>query len=127
MSPPRPDPLPHEYPFRLVERAEVSEGGRVALVLATADGNVAPDDDWPVTLVAEVLAQSILLVAARPAGTAPRLVALDGVRLLQAVRAGSRLEVEVEERGSYASLRRYSCRARTGGALAATAEITVSG
>jgi hypothetical protein len=121
------DPLPHAFPFRLVERAEVTDGGRVALVLATANGGLLPRDEWPVTLVAEALAQAILLVV-RPAGNGVlRLVGLDGVRLLQPVRPGSRLEVEVKETAAFAPLRRYGCRAHLGGALAAVAEVTVSG
>jgi hypothetical protein len=122
-----PDPLPHQFPFRLVERSEVIDGEHVAIVLGTAGGAALPDTEWPVTLVAEALAQAILLVVPYRAGGEIRLVGLDEVRLLQPVRPGTRLEVEVEERAVFGTLRRYSCRARTGGALAASAEITVSG
>ena len=80
------------------------------------------------TLVAEAIAQSILIVAAaggRDAGT-PRLVGIDGVRLLQPVTAGDRLEIEVDSAACYAQLRRFTCRAVKAGALAAVAEVTVS-
>jgi len=125
-SPP-PEALPHAYPFRLVERAELIAGGRVALVLATANGSRPPGDEWPVTMVAEAMAQAILLVVPPPSTSDLRLVGLNKVRLLQPVRPGSRLEVAVEELAAFAPLRRYACRAHSGGALAATAEITVSG
>ena len=123
-----PDTLPHGYPFRLVERAEEAGERRTAVVLASAGGFLAPGVAWPVTLVAEAIAQSILVVAApggRDVGT-PRLVGIDGVRLLQPVTAGDRLEIEVDRPVGYAKLRRFTCRAVKAGALAAVAEVTVS-
>ncbi len=126
MSAPPPE-LPHSYPFRLVERAEVIGGQRVALVLATANGSLLPNGEWPVTLVAEALAQAILMVFESPRAADLRLVGLNKVRLLQRVFPGARLEVAVEQLAVFAPLRRYGCRAHQGGALAATAEITVSG
>jgi hypothetical protein len=127
VSAPPPDRQPHAYPFRLVEKAELIDERRVGLVLATADGSLMRDREWPVTLVAEALAQAILVVIGPPRTADVRLVGLDRVRLLQPVRPGARLEVEVEELAAFVPLRRYSCRAHQGGALAATAEITVSG
>jgi 3-hydroxymyristoyl/3-hydroxydecanoyl-(acyl carrier protein) dehydratase len=119
--------LPHQFPMRLVERLEASPGGRFAVVLATANGALAGPDPWPVTMVAEALAQAILLVV-RPARYEHlRLVGLDNVVMHQTLVPGDRLEVEVEELGSFGDLRRYECRGHRGGALAATAEITVSG
>jgi 3-hydroxymyristoyl/3-hydroxydecanoyl-(acyl carrier protein) dehydratase len=105
----------------------VIDGKRVALVLATANGSALPLDEWPVTLVAEALAQAILHLIAPVNADQVRLVGLDRVRLLQPVRPGSRLEVEVEQRAAFAPLRRYDCCAHLGGALAATAEVTVAG
>jgi len=123
---PPPERLPHTFPFRLVERAEVLDEKRVALVLATSNTGLLPRDDWPVTLIAEALAQAILIVSPPPKMGDLRLVGLNRVRLLQPVRPGSRLEVEVELLAVFPPLRRYSCRAHLGGALAATAEVTVS-
>jgi 3-hydroxymyristoyl/3-hydroxydecanoyl-(acyl carrier protein) dehydratase len=100
---------------------------RAAVVLATAGGFLTGAAEWPVTLVAEALAQAILAVVQPPRRDTLRLVALHEVRLLQPVWPGARLEVEVEERAVFAPLRRYACRALQGGALAATAEITVAG
>lgn len=103
-------------------------GGARSVVLTSADGALQTGESWPVTLVAEALAQSILLLAPPPAsaGAEVRLVALDKVRLLREVLAGDRLEVEVVPEGTFGALHRFSCRAVSGGALAATAEVTVS-
>jgi 3-hydroxymyristoyl/3-hydroxydecanoyl-(acyl carrier protein) dehydratase len=122
-----PDPLPHRFPVRLVERVESAPDGRFAVVLATADGALTGPDPWPVTMVAEALAQAILLVVCPARYDNLRLVGLDRVVMHQSLVPGDRLEVEVEELGSFGDLRRYGCRGHRGGALAATAEITVSG
>ncbi len=119
------EPLPHKHPFRFVERAGESERGRVAVVLATADGTMTGPGPWPVALVAEALAQAVLLVVRPDRTSALRLVALDRVVVSQPVAAGDRLEVEVREVGAFGDLRRYESRATRGGALAAAAEVTV--
>ncbi len=119
--------LPHGFPFRLIERVEPAVGGRVAIALSTANGALTAHRPWPVTLVAEALAQAILIIV-RPVRLASlRLVALDKVALHQPVGAGDRLEVEVEELGAFGGLRRFACRGRRDGMLAAEAEVTVSG
>jgi 3-hydroxymyristoyl/3-hydroxydecanoyl-(acyl carrier protein) dehydratase len=123
----QPDRLPHRFPFRLVEKAELVGEKRIAVALATGGAFLSGTAAWPVTLVAEALAQAILLVIDPPQRRHLRLVALNEVRLLQPVRPGSRLEIEVEERAVFGPLRRYGCRATQGGALSATAEITVAG
>ena len=122
-----PEALPHAFPFRLVERAEDAGGLRAAVVLASGGDFLAPGTPWPLTLVAEAIAQSILLVSNPPAEAgALRLVGIDGVRLLQPVAAGDRLEVEVRRSAGYAALQRFDCRAVKAGALAAVAEVTVA-
>ncbi len=124
---PTPEDLPHAFPFRLVERVEVGPRGRLGVALSTANGVLTADRPWPVTLVAEALAQAILVVV-RPANPSTlRLVALDGVKLHKPVVAGDRLDVEVEELGAFGGLRRFACRGLQGGTLAAEAEVTVSG
>lgn len=127
MSARAPEPLPHSFPFRLVEGTRDGDGGRVAVVLATADGASTGCGPWPATLVAEALAQAILLVAQPPGLAKLRLIALDGVSVLRPLLAGDRLEVEARELAAYGGLRRYLCRGTCGGALAAVAEVTVSG
>ena len=127
MSTRTPEEIPHRFPFRLVERVEKDPQGRLAVVLSTANGALTGTGPWPVTLVAEALAQAILLVVRpSPQGTL-RLVGLDRVTVYQPLEPGDRLEVEVEELGAFGELRRFGCRGRRGGALAATAEVTVSG
>jgi 3-hydroxymyristoyl/3-hydroxydecanoyl-(acyl carrier protein) dehydratase len=122
-----PEEIPHRFPFRLVERAEPDSHGGFSVVLATAGGTLTGTGPWPITLVAEALAQAILLVVRpSPQGTL-RLVGLDKVTVYQSLEPGDRLEVEVEELGAFGELRRYACRGRRGGGLAATAEVTVSG
>jgi len=122
-----PEQLPHQHPFRLVERAEPDPHGRFSVVLATANGTLTGTGAWPITLVAEALAQAILLVVQPPRQGTLRLVGLDNVAVYQTLEPGDRLEVEVEELGAFGDLRRYRCRGRRAGGLAASAEVTVSG
>jgi hypothetical protein len=110
-----------------VERVEELAGGRRALVLATANAPLVGTAEWPLTLVAEALAQAILLVVKPPPGRALRLAALHRVEIVQPWRAGDRFEVEVERLASFPPLHRYRCRALRAGGLAALAEVTVSG
>ncbi len=125
MSATSPEALPHGFPFRFVERAQQTEDGVAALVLGTAGGASTGCLPWPIGLVAEALAQAILLVV-RPDRTASlRLVGIDRLAVHQPVFAGDRLEVHVRELGTFGNLRRYESRATRGGALAAVAEITV--
>jgi 3-hydroxymyristoyl/3-hydroxydecanoyl-(acyl carrier protein) dehydratase len=119
--------LPHQFPLRLVERVESGPGGRFAVVLATSNGALTGAGPWPVTMVAEALAQAILLVVRPARCDKVRLVGLDDVVMCRSFLPGDRLEVEVEELGCFGDLRRYRCRGCVGGALAATAEVTVSG
>ena len=112
--------------MRLVEKLEATGDARVAVVLGTADGALTGAGPWSVTLVAEALAQAILLVERPEKVAALRLVELRSVELLQPVEAGDRLEIDVTPEGSFGALRRYSCRARKAGALVAVARITVS-
>lgn len=120
------DRVPHEFPFRLVERAKTAGGARIGIVLGTANGALTHLGEWPCTLVAEALAQAVLVTAPVSVGT-PKLVAIDRARLLRPISAGDALEVEAEEIGSFGGLRRYRCIARAAGTLAATVELTVAG
>jgi len=122
----RPEELPHQFPFRFVERTEKAGDGTVAIVLGTAAGTMTGPGPWPAGLVAEALAQAILLVVRPERVSSLRLVALDRVALFQSVAAGDRLEVAVRELGAFGVLRRFECRATRAGGLAAVAEVTVS-
>jgi 3-hydroxymyristoyl/3-hydroxydecanoyl-(acyl carrier protein) dehydratase len=117
---------PHAFPFRLVERSETVGERQVVIVLSTAAGFLRRNEPWPVTLVAEVLAQAILLLDPPERLERARLAALQNVSLLQEVVAGDRLLVEVEPLGSLGGLRRYRCRATRGGASVALADVTVT-
>jgi len=127
VSPTAPETFRHAFPFKLAERMERTDVGTVGVVLATADGDVTREGPLPATLVFEALAQAILTVEQPVGGSPPRLVGIDGARLLQPIEPGDRLEVTVADQGSFGTLRRYACRAVRAGALAAVAEFTVSG
>ena len=120
-----PETIPHRFPCRLVERAEEGVSGEVAVVLGTAGGTLTGPGPWPATLVAEALAQAILLLVRPESRSTLRLIGLDNVGVYQPLAPGDRLEVEVTEAGVFGALRRYRCRARRGGGLAAVAEVTV--
>ena len=127
MSSTEPDPLPHRFPFRLAERADEHGSERVAVVLGTAGGATTGLAPWPATLVAEALAQAILVVTRPERGGTLRLVGLDGVAVFQPLTPGDRLEVEVRELAAFGGLRRFRCRGLCGGGVAAVADVTVSG
>ena len=120
-----PETFSHRHPFKLVEKAERVGEGVIGVVLGSADGVLTGCAGLPPALVIEALAQSILLTHGLP-GVVPRLVGIDGARVMRPVAPGDRLEVEAVESGSFGGLRRYACRAVCDGALAAMAEITVS-
>jgi hypothetical protein len=121
-----PGRVPHGFPCRLVEGVGSAGNGRRAVVLATGDSFLTGTGTWPITLVAEAMAQSILLADPPEDVSGLRLVGLDDVRMLQSVTPGDRLEVEVTMEVALGRLRRYRCEARRDGALAATAGVTVS-
>jgi 3-hydroxymyristoyl/3-hydroxydecanoyl-(acyl carrier protein) dehydratase len=117
---------PHAFPFRLVERSEPDGERQVVIVLSTAAGFLRRHEPWPISLVAEALAQAILLVDPPERLDRARLAALQSVSLLQQVTAGDRLHVAVEPLGCLGKLRRYRCRATRSGALVALADVTVT-
>jgi hypothetical protein len=121
-----PPATPHAFPCRLVETLAPHGRPRATVVLATADGLLTGAGAWPATLLAEAMAQSILLVDPPDDMDGLRLVGLDQVDVLQTVSPGDRLEVEVELLAVFGRLRRYRCQGRCGGSLAVTAEVTVS-
>jgi 3-hydroxymyristoyl/3-hydroxydecanoyl-(acyl carrier protein) dehydratase len=121
----RRDAMPHRFPFRLVDRAETGVRSPAAVVLPSAGAFLTRGRPWSATLVAEALAQAILLVDRPPGGGELRLLGLDRVELHRELAAGDRLEVEVGEARTYGALRRYTCRAWCGGTVAATGEVTV--
>lgn len=119
-------PVPHVFPFRLIERGERLGDREVVLVLGTAGGFLRTTEPWPVTLVAEALAQAILFLDPPESVDRLRLAALHNVRLAQQMTAGDRVVVDVEPLGALGELRRYRCRASRGGAMVALADVTVT-
>lgn len=121
------DLVPHRFPFRLVDGIEADATGERATVSLTANGFLARGEPWPVTLVAEALAQAIAALKGGGGGVQARLVALHGVQLRQTVFAGDRLRVEVREEARLGNRRRFVCRAWRAGALVAEGTISVTG
>jgi hypothetical protein len=122
-----PDGVPHSFPFRLIERVDADAAGPFAILASTAAGFLTRGRALPLTLVAEALAQAILLIHRPARPDSLLLVGLDRVELLQTVTAGDRVEIRVAEMGVLGALRRYSCEAWHSGQLAATEEVTVTG
>ncbi|MDI9621045.1 MAG: hypothetical protein QM379_04115 [Acidobacteriota bacterium] len=116
----------HAFPFRLIERAQQCGDQKAVLVLGTADGFLRRTEPWPLTLVVEALAQSILLIDPPQRFERLRLAGLYNVAVHQPVTAGDRLEVVVRPLGALGELRRYRCRATRAGALVALADVTVA-
>lgn len=123
------DAVPHRFPFRLVDRIESdgSGGGRASLYLSANGFYVRGGTGWPVALVAEALAQAVALLHGCHDVGQVRLVGLHGVRLLQAVSSGDRLQVDFREEARLGGLRRFSCRALRAGAPVMEATISVAG
>ena len=112
--------IPHERPFRFIETRAT---GPVVLPSAAAWESIP----WnlPVTLVAEAMAQAILVADPPPAGARLKLLGLDQVVLRQSIEAGQQLEVEVQREVRFQNMARYYCRMLAAGKLAAEGRITV--
>lgn len=119
-------PVPHGFPFRLVDRLDRDASPGNVTISLSANGFYARGQAWSAPLVAEALAQSIALAQGLGEGARARLVALHGVRLLQHVVTGDRLRVEFREEGGLGNLRRFSCRALRAGAPVAEATVSVA-
>jgi 3-hydroxymyristoyl/3-hydroxydecanoyl-(acyl carrier protein) dehydratase len=132
MSEPR-DPfprLPHGAPFLLLDRVlEVDEKSGAFLKLVTAaDPCVAPDGHLPAAFVLEALAQGggALLTAQSGGPTAGYLVAVDDFRVLEPVRVGDALRIEVTIARIFGVTVVFRGRALVGGNLRAEARFTLS-
>jgi len=95
------------------------------VVLPTVAASASFPPSLPLPLVAEAMAQAILLADPPPAGAPLRLLGLDQVVLRQPVEAGQRLEVEVHREARFGKLARYTCRMLAAGKLVAEGRITV--
>ena len=96
----RPVRLPHAAPFLLLDRViEIGERrGVFVKLVAAADPCLASDGTLPAAFVLEALAQAggALLGELEGAVPAGYLAAVDEFRIVQPVRAGDQLRIEVE-------------------------------
>jgi len=126
------DFLPHKPPFLLLDRIVALEGttGRFLRGIAAADPLVAPDGTLPPLLMVEAMAQGggLVLVHLDPALLArgAMLAAIDRCEIVDTVRAGDTLEVEVSIVRRYADMARLRGTARVGDRTCATAVLTLA-
>ena len=91
--------LPHQFPFRLVDRLD---GGRIVLVLSTNASWVRGADDLPRALGIEILAQAAMLLLPDGLGRERGLLAgIDRAEFQRGIRAGDRLTVEATALGGF--------------------------
>jgi 3-hydroxyacyl-[acyl-carrier-protein] dehydratase len=96
------DRIPHRYPFLLLDRVEeVSEGRIVAVKKVGGDEFFlqGPERIMPGFIQVEVIAQAAAVYASTVYGLKGKMVyilAMDGIRFLEPVRAGDTLRVEVD-------------------------------
>jgi len=132
MSEPRnPFPrLPHAAPFLLLDRVlEVDEkAGTFLKLVSAADPCVAPDGHLPAAFVLEALAQAggALLMAQSGGPTAGYLVAVDEFRMLDDVRVGDALRIEVTIARTFGATVVFRGRALVAGGVRAEARFTLS-
>lgn len=114
----RPPDLPHQPPFRFV--APGFSGPKFASTAGEAGSEFVS-----IALLAEAMAQAILLADPPEDTHNLRLVGLDQVVLRQEVQPGDQVDIEVAKHGQFARLARYRCRMLRGGSVVAEGIITV--
>jgi len=121
--------LPHAAPFLLLDRVlEIGERtGAFSKLVSAADPCVGRDGELPAAFVIEALAQGggALLAAQRGAPAGGYLAAVDGFRMLGAVRAGDELRIEVEIVRNFGGAVLLRGRALVDGQLRAEGRITL--
>jgi 3-hydroxymyristoyl/3-hydroxydecanoyl-(acyl carrier protein) dehydratase len=127
-SPPR---LPHRAPFLLLDRVvEIAERrGAFLKLVAGADPCVAADGTLPAAFVLEALAQAggALLAAQTTAVPEPGyLAAVDDFRMIDAVRVGDELRIEVEIVRHFAAATLFHGRATVDGRAVAEGRFTLA-
>jgi len=123
--------LPHASPFLLLDRVlEVSERtGAFLKLVSAADPCVGRDGRLPAAFVLEALAQGggALLAAQGGGGPAPGyLAAVDDFRMLDEVRVGDALRIEVEVVRNFGGAVLLRGRALVEGKLCAEGRITLA-
>lgn len=114
----RPPDLPHHPPFRFVAR------GFLGPTFASTTGETNAES-VSLAILAEAMAQAILVVDPPENTRGLRLVGLDQVILRQEVQPGDQLDIEVVRHGHFARLARFQCRMLRGGSVVAEGMITV--
>lgn len=125
-------PLPHEYPFRLVDRVTEEKDsafsrGRVQ-VRVTGGQRAASGGDWSSPLwMAEVIAQSALLLQGGDAEIGRRgfLAGIDGFRASRAPIAGETLDVDVSLTARFGAIMKFRGVVSCAGAQVASGEILI--
>lgn len=126
------DFLPHKPPFLLLDRIVALEGttGRFLRGIAAGDPLLTRDGTLPPLLMLEAMAQAggIVLVSLDPALLArgAMLAAIDRGEIVDTVRVGDALEVEVAIVRRYADMARVRGTARVGARTCASAVLTLA-
>jgi len=120
-------PLPHDYPFLLLDRVlSCDPGSRAVAVrnLAAGDPLLAPDGTIASPLLAEAMAQcaGVALAALRP-GEMAVFARLDRFRCRRRVAIGSRLEIEARVVRIFGATVKVRCVVRADTRPCAAAEI----
>ena len=122
--------LPHAAPFLLLDRVlEIGErSGVFVKMVSAADPCVGRDGVLPAAFVIEALAQGggAFLAARGPeAGAGGYLAAVDDFRVLEDVRVGDEMRIEVEVVRYFAGAILFRGRAVVGGKLCAEGRVTL--
>jgi 3-hydroxyacyl-[acyl-carrier-protein] dehydratase len=125
------DHLPHDLPFRFVDRIlELIPGDRVvALKNVTANephlaAHFPGNPLMPGVLLVEAMAQAAGLLL--PAGSSAVLAQIRDARFRQPVLPGDQVRLEATRVGGLGALQRFTTRALVAGVLAAEAEIVLA-
>ena len=124
-------PLPHAYPFRLLDRVLMVEPGRwaVALKLVSRDDRLAgPDGTYAPVLLAEMMAQAGGLAAAAAGAHVGVVAAIERFRCGRrvAVVAGERLIVTVRVVRRFGAAVKTHAAVHAGRRRCAAAEVVLS-
>jgi 3-hydroxyacyl-[acyl-carrier-protein] dehydratase len=96
------DRIPHRHPFLLLDRVEEVSEGRIVAVKKVAGDEFflqGPERIMPGFMQVEVIAQAAAVYASTVydlKGKMVYILAMDGIRFLETVRAGDTLRVEVD-------------------------------
>ncbi len=122
--------LPHAAPFLLLDRVlEIGErSGAFVKLVSAADPCVGRDGILPAAFVLEALAQgggAFLAARGSEAGAGGYLAAVDDFRVLEEVRVGDAMRVEIEVVRNFAGAVLLRGRALVDGRLCAEGRITL--